>query len=69
MRYQTEATSLVDALGVQSWPFHRVDAALDWLFALEMALFEAREDEFVRAELRAAGELPTNRFDDNDIPF
>jgi hypothetical protein len=69
VKYQADAMRLVDALNVRSWAFHRVEAALDWVYAIEIALFEAREDEFVNAELRVLTESPTDPFDDDDIPF
>ena len=69
MRYQTEAQALVSALDVRRWPFYRVEAALDWVCALEHALFEARRDEFVRAELRATSNPLPDSFHDDDIPF
>ena len=69
MRYQTEAAALISALDVHHWPFYRVEAALDWVYALEHAIFEARHDEFVRSELRTTSNPLPDSFHDDDIPF
>lgn len=75
---EREARRLVDALGVESWPFPLADTAFQMLHEIANAIFEARDAEFMNtAATESAAIQPVNAYEaarhgdfaDDDIPF
>ncbi len=73
---QRAARQLLEARGVDRWPFPAVSALFDLLCALKLALVDKRRDEFIRDELNANHQLdlplPSSLigpYSDDDVPF